>query len=162
MEKPDIPDAEVQSFAFCVGKTIQNFGTIEYLVNELIAILTADSVIASHLVKQIISKRLDVLEPLANRRRAELDKNGFRLNGLFSSARTAFRDRNKIAHNPFVIRLAHTKDGAKQTAGIHVIRYHEEGHNEEWIEKAQLEAITATSRDLVERFNTLLGLCKAS
>lgn len=160
MDMPNIPDAGVQSFPFCVGKVLQNFGTVEYLVNELIAVLVADSAIASHLVKQSISKRLDVLESLTSRRSADLNKSGFALDGLFASARLAFRDRNKVAHNPFVIRVTRTNEGPKQTAGIHVIRYHEEGQKEEWIEKAHLEAMTVASRDLAERFNTLLGLCK--
>lgn len=160
MDMPNIPDTEVQSFPFCVGKVLQNFGSIEYVVNELIAVLVADSLIASHLVKQSISKRLDVLEPLVSRRSEALNKGGFALAGLFPSARSAFRDRNKVAHNPFVIRVTQTNEGPKQTAGIHVIRYHEEGQNEEWIEKEHLEAMTVTSRSLAERFNTLLGLCK--
>lgn len=160
-QQPNIADDEVQNFAFCVGKAIQNYGSIEYLVNESLAVLTADNLLASHLIKQGISKRIEILESLVNRRKNDLALHGFAAGTLFSSARLAFQDRNKIAHNPFVIR--EKKHGGKTiiTAGIHVVRYHEEGQKEEWIEREGLEKLTAASRDILERFNMLLGCCKA-
>lgn len=159
-QKPSIADSEVQGFAFCVGKTIQNYGTVEYLVNELIAVFTADSLVASHLIKQGISKRLDAVEALVNRRKDELAKHGFVDGTLFASARSAFQDRNKIAHNPFVIREKNVDGISSFTAGIHVLRYHEAGQKEEWIERARLEELTVVSRDIVERFNFLLTCSK--
>jgi hypothetical protein len=161
-QRPTVADDEVQGFAFCVGKTIQNYGTIEYLVNELIAVLTADSLVASHLIKQGISKRIDVLESLVNRRKDDLAKLGFVTGTLFASARSAFQDRNKIAHNPFVIREKNVEGKSKVTAGIHVVRYREAGQKEEWIERARLEELTVASRDIVGQFNVLLGCCKAT
>jgi hypothetical protein len=44
-----------------VGKAIQNYGTIEYLANDIIANLINDPIVHSHLISQSISKRLDIM-----------------------------------------------------------------------------------------------------
>lgn len=161
-QPPFIDGDEVQGFAFSVGKTIQNYGTIEYLVNELIALLSTDPLLASHLIRQSISKRINVLDALAKRQREVLAKRGYVVNdALFTSARSAFRERNKIAHNPFVVREQRAESGKSTvTTGIHVIRYHEAGPQEEWIDRSRLESLMLASRTIVEQFSLLLACCK--
>ena len=153
-------DEAVQAFVFCVGKAIQNYGTIKYLVNELLVLLTADALIASHLIKQGISKRLEILESLVSRRQDDLSKQGIIISDLFTSARAAFQGRNKIAHNPFVVRAKNVEGKTEVTVGIHVVRYHEAGHKEEWINREKLEGLTTKSSEIAERFNKLLKFCK--
>jgi hypothetical protein len=158
-DQPHVPPEEVQAFAFSVGKAIQNYGTIEYLVNELVAILVSDTLLATTIVKLGISKRLDLLSTLVERRMDMLAKQGWVADDLFEQTKVAFQERNKIAHNPYVIQ--ESKKDKQVTVGIHVVRYHKVGTKEEWIDKAQLEGFTLASRELVVRFNQLLGCCKA-
>ena len=158
---PKIADNEAQTFAFTVGKTIQNYGTIEYLINELIALIIKDPLISSHMVKLSVSKRIEVLEALAKRDALALESDGIVLTDLFSAAKSAFVNRNKVAHNPFVIREQKVEGQSHLTSGIHVIRYLENGNTEEWIDLPKLEAFTLASRDLLIRFNQLLGHYRA-
>jgi len=154
---PKIADEEAQAFAFTVGKTVQNYGTIEYLINELIALIIKDPLISRHMVKQPVSKRIEILEALVKRDALAIESDGLVLTDLFSAAKSAFINRNKVAHNPFVIREQKVEGESHLTSGIHVIRYLENGTSEEWIDLPKLEAFTLASRDLLIRFNQLLG-----
>lgn len=154
---PSIADREAQAFAFTVGKTVQNYGTIEYLINDLIALIVKDRLIVSHVVTQPVSKRIEFLEALIKRDATTIEREGLVLTGLFSAAKAAFKNRNKIAHNPFVIREQKIRGESQITSGIHVIRYLEKENSEEWIDLAKLEAFTLESQKLLMRFNQLIG-----
>lgn len=158
---PKISDDVAQTFAFAVGKTIQNYGSIEYLINDLIALIVKDSLISSHMVKMPVSKRIDILESLVKRDALSLEKDGFAITDLFGATKTAFINRNKVTHNPFVIGIQTIDGGARQLSGIHVIRYLENGNTEEWIDLRKIESFTLASRDLLIRFNRLLGYYRA-
>lgn len=158
-DQPQVPPEEVQAFAFSVGKAIQNYGTIEYLVNELVAFLVGDALLATTIVQLRISKRLDFLSALVERRKESLAKQGWTADDLFERTKAAFQERNKIAHNPYVIQ--ESKHDKQIIVGIHVVRYHKVGTKEEWVDQAQLEGLVLASRDLLVRFNQLLGCCKA-
>lgn len=160
-QQPNVPPDEVQAFAFSVGKAVQNYGTIEYLINELIAHLIADSLLTTTLIQLGVSKRIDFLASLVDRRRDLLARQGWTAGDLFELTKSAFQERNKIAHNPYVIKESKADGQAQITLGIHVVRYHKAGTKEEWLEKGQLDALTLASRDLIVRFNQLLGFCKA-
>jgi hypothetical protein len=154
---PKNADKDAQAFAFAVGRTVQNYGTIEYLINELIAFIINDRLISSHMVKQPVSKRIEILEALVKRDALAIERDGLVLASLFSAAKSAFINRNKVAHNPFVIREQKIEGKSHLTSGIHVIRYSENGNSEEWIDLPKLEAFTLASRELLIRFNQLLG-----
>jgi hypothetical protein len=159
LDQPHVSPEEVQTFAFSVGKAIQNYGTIEYLVNHLVAFLVADALLVTTIVQLGISKRLDLLSTLVERRKDLLAKQGWTADDLFERTKAAFRERNKIAHNPYVVQ--ESKHDKQITVGIQVVRYHKVGTKDEWIDQAQLDTLVSGSRELLVRFNQLLECCKA-
>ena len=154
------PD-EVQAFALSVGKAIQHYGAIEYLVNQLIAQLIADSLLTTTFTQLGISKRLTLLASLVERHRQPLSNQGWETGDLFKLAQAAFVERNKIAHNPWVIMESPTGDQVHSIVGIHVVKYNKAGTKEEWVQETQLKTYILTSRDLLLRFGQLLNCCKA-
>ena len=140
-------DDEAKTFSLKVGNLIHNYGAIEYLINDLLALLIKDPLISSHMVKLPVSKRIEILGSLVKRDALELERNRIVIADLFSAAKTAFRNRNKIAHNPFVVQ---TKPNGSRTSGIHVIRYLEDGSTEEWLDLPKLEEFRLASHSLLE------------
>jgi hypothetical protein len=154
---PNVEEEEVRSFAFAVGKAVQNYGTLEYLINEVIAKLVKDPLVASTFTQLGVAKRIDILQSLVARRESHLQSQGWRSGELFHNLKAAFRQRNKIAHNPYVV--SEDRQSGKVTVGIHVIRYHEKGTTEEWVTPSRLEQLTLESNELLTPLNRLLGLC---
>jgi len=157
---PNVPDEEVQGFACAIGKAIHHYGVIEHLVNDLLSLLVKDSLLAGNLLQLGIAKRLELLESLIARKEQSLRDNGWRASDLFTLSKTAFRERNKIAHNPFYIRV--DRETGEVAMGILVVRHHEEGLNEEWINRSRLDQLTAESKDLFNRFGQLHHLCQTA
>jgi hypothetical protein len=153
---PNVPEEEVRDFAFSIGKAIHHYGAIEFLINELVALLVKDNLLAGNLVQLGIVKRLELLESLIARKEQQLRDHGWQAGDLFNLSKAAFRERNKIAHNPFVVRV--DRETSEVELGILVVRYHEEGVKEEWINRSRMDQLTAASNDLLSRFNCLLGL----
>src|SRR5262249_40103434 len=143
---PNVPDEEVQGFACAIGKAIHHYGVIEHLVNDLLSLLVKDNLLAGSLLQLGISKRLELLEALIARKEHSLRDCGWSASDLFELSKAAFRERNKIAHNPFYVRV--DRETGEVAMGILVVRHHEEGVNEEWINRSRLDQLTAESKNL--------------
>jgi hypothetical protein len=154
---PNIPDDEPAKFAFAVGRVLQNFGTIEYLVNQILEKTIQDPLILSHIIRMPIAKRLEVLSGLVSRDQTVIEGAGISPSKLITSAKSAFKNRNQVAHNPLVVMKAKSDGESCLTIGIHVIRYAEKGSSEEWIDHAKLETFIIESHTLLPQFNWLLG-----
>lgn len=153
---PNLPDGEAEKFALAVGKALQNCGTIEYLVNEILAKIVRDSIIVSQLTKMGIAKRLDILESLVKREWDDVQALDTFSADVYAKAKAVFQNRNKIAHNPLVMKVHHT-EGDRMEIGIHVMRYAESGVVEEWLYRERIEEFTKESQPLMLAFNSLLG-----
>jgi hypothetical protein len=155
--QPNISADEPEKFAFEVGKILQNAGTTEYLINQILEKIIHDRLILSHIVHLPVSKRLEVLDGLVSRDRAAIESTGISLSELFASAKTTFQNRNQIAHNPLIVKEVKSGEVTSLVKGIHVIRYAEKGNSEDWIDYTKLEAFTLKSHILSLQFNKLLN-----
>ena len=153
---PQISNDELNSFTLGVGRAIQNYGVIESLINKLIEVIIKDSLIQHHIIKQAASKRIEILEGFVKRDGGSIDGNGIKLTTLFNDTRDALKNRNKLAHNPFVIEEKRAGVASSNVWGINVIRYSQGKNSEEWIDVSELNIIISESCDLIARFNQLL------
>jgi len=154
---PTVSEDALNLFAYTVGQTIQNFGTIEYLINETIEQLVKDRLQCSQVIKLPLVKRMHRLKILAAKDSASLLANEIDLAKLIESAKACFKNRNKVAHNPVVIKKTVSNEVTSISIRIHVCRYAEARKTEEWLDIPELEAFKIQSRDLLQPFNKLLA-----
>lgn len=152
---PQISNNELNDFVFAVGKCIQNYGVIEFLINELIEVIIQDSLIQHHIIKQPVSKRIEILEDLVKRDSASIKGQGITLADLFCDAKSSFQNRNKVAHNPFAIEEKKIGKASPTVWGINVIRYSKGNKTEEWVDTLKLNAFISDSHKLIEQFHQL-------
>ena len=153
-----LTEKEHQVFAHKVGHAIQNFGAIEFLANHMLELLVLNQVLYRTIVEQSISRRLSVLEKLLLRVQPKISLNANELTALFSRIRAVFKERNKIAHNPFVAEELPTAPGSTAPSlrfGILVIRYHDYGTEDEWIDLPALETCIRNSPSVQEELAVL-------
>jgi len=154
---PIVSEDALKLFACTVGQTIQNFGNIEYLINETIEQLVQDRLQCSQVIKLPLVKRMHRLKVLAAKDSADLMINEIDLAKLIESAKACFKNRNKIAHNPVVIKRTVSNEVTTVSIRIHVCRYAEAGKAEEWLDIPELETFKVQSGDLLQPFNKLLA-----
>jgi hypothetical protein len=160
VKPPNIPKDAPAEYASSVGKMLQNCGTIEYLLNEILGLLLADPLLMGHFSKQRVAVRSEVLFDLLKRKEAVATGIGFSLATLQEQTKAVFSNRNKVAHNPLVIRASNS-DPTEFEIGIHVLRHTQKGQKEEWVFAAQLQHHIAESQNILLHFNTLLSILQS-
>lgn len=154
-DSPEIPEKELNDFVFAIGKCVQNYGVVECLINELIEVIIQDSLIQHHIIKQPVSKRIEILECLIERDSASIKGHGITLTDLFCDAKSSFQNRNKVAHNPVAIEEKKIGKTSPTVWGINVIRHSNGNKTEEWVDTSKLNAFISESHKLIERFHQL-------
>jgi hypothetical protein len=157
-----IAEDEFQRFVRDIGQAIQNFGAIEFLINHFFGSLVKDRVLRRNLFEQPISKRLNVLEKLLLVNISQGDVPTDEIKRIFADARLVFRDRNKIAHNPFVVMQTPLISGPKFQAGIRVTRHHDHGTEDEWIDLTTLQECIRRAHSVHERLGALFDKVRPS
>ena len=150
---PEISINELNEFVVAIGKCVQNYGVIECLINELIKVIIQDSLIQHHIIIQPISKRIEILKGLVERDSASIKEQGIILTDLFCDAKSSFKNRNKVAHNPFAIEENKIGKTSPTVWGINVIRNSD--ITEEWVDSSKLNGFISESHKLIERFRQL-------
>ena len=151
-----IANEEHQKFVVDVGHAIQNFGAIELLINHMLSSIVTDRVLCRTVIELPVTKRIAVLEQLLSGLNPPPTTSPEEINEMFAEARSLFRERNKIAHNPFVALETPLISGPVFQTGILVIRFHEEGRKEEWIDLASLKTTIRRAHALHERLHQVL------
>ncbi len=95
MNAPQVPQNITESFALQVGKVMQNYGTIEYIVNEILTAHINDDILRFHLLKEGISKRLDLVDGFLKRDIDKISKIGIKYEGLIKSIKDSFNNRKR-------------------------------------------------------------------
>jgi hypothetical protein len=101
-----------------------------------------------------------LLESLVARKEQSLRDLGWEPGDLFVLAKAAFRERNKIAHNPFYVRV--DRETGEVEMGVLVLRHHDDPDDEEWINRPKLDQLTAESKGVFNRFGQLHRLCQTA
>jgi hypothetical protein len=154
---PNIEKDLPEKFAFVIGKALQNFGSIEYLINEILSKLILDPLVHAHIIRMPISKRLEILDSYFKRDTQKLTSINFAFEGFTNKIGALFAFRNKIAHNPMVVKVNNNATPPSiQSIGVHVIRYTTDGTKEEWISHEQIENIVSESEKAMHKVNTLI------
>jgi hypothetical protein len=157
---PNVPEEEVEGFACAMGRAIHHYGIIEHSINELLSVLIDDKSSIRSLLQLGVAKRLELLESLIAKKEALLRTRGWQIGDLISVTKAAFRERNKIAHNPFYVRV--DRETGEADMGILVVRYHQDPDDEEWVNRSKLDKLVAESRVIFNRFGQLRELCQAA
>lgn len=153
-----LPERDPGRFASAVGRAMQSYGLIEYIVNDIIVVLVKDPTLQQGLLKKRISDRLKDLFKLLDTTPIQKHPH-IELGQLKEKALSAFMNRNKIAHNPLFIKVeACIENGLTKsrqvTLGIRVIRY-AENNVSELIDLKMLEILTIEATEVTAMFLNL-------
>ena len=111
----EINPKSAHSFVDGIGKYMINFGTIEILTYLYIEILSHDEVVYDLSMNMTLSRRLDLINKLAEKRYpgSEITVD---IKQITEKAKHLSTFRNNIAHNPLM--LGQTNDGSNDTVAF--------------------------------------------
>jgi hypothetical protein len=143
-------------FSTKVGKCIQNFGNIEYLINLMLEKIGSNELIIAELKSMTASRKMTFVKKYFMKHQIVVNGDSKKAKTDIERTVKVFEERNKIAHNPFVISV-YDKTKKPKDMGILVIRYRDEGKQEEWIRETDLDKIMIESLECMGLINELLG-----